>query len=443
MTASIDTILRRLLTYGTATILVLMPLHAFLTVWLSSAIGNYTALRLWKESLLVVLVGAAVLLVYRQPQLFRRALWRKSIRLLGMYGGAYALLTLTLGLVAYGAGRVDAQALGYGYISNLRFVMFFAVCFIAGVYYRRFWLAHWQKLLLYPAIAVLVLGLLQLLVLPPDILRHFGYGPNTIAPFIAVDQKVEFARAQSTLRGPNPLGAYLVIICAAIVALYARTKHYLLKFGILVSLMVLFGTYSRSAWIGAIVALFGLGCMLLDTKARQILLGATGLFIAMGVFGIVLLQDNNTVQNIVFHTDETSQASRSSNEDRAGAITGGLGDIMSEPFGRGVGTAGPASVYNNGSVRISENYFIQVGQEVGIIGLVLFVAICSLAGKVLWDIRDKNTLPGILLMSLIGLTLVNILSHVWADDTLAYIWWGFAGLCTGMYVLAPGKAKRP
>jgi hypothetical protein len=26
------------------------------------------------------------------------------------------------------------------------------------------------------------------------------------------------------------------------------------------------------------------------------------------------------------------------------------------------------------------------------------------------------------------LTVVNLLSHAWADDTLTYVWWGLAGI---------------
>src|SRR4051794_9735336 len=37
-------------------ILVLIPFHAFLTVWLASWLGHYTALRLWKEVLLLILL---------------------------------------------------------------------------------------------------------------------------------------------------------------------------------------------------------------------------------------------------------------------------------------------------------------------------------------------------------------------------------------------------
>jgi hypothetical protein len=36
-----------------------------------------------------------------------------------------------------------------------------------------------------------------------------------------------------------------------------------------------------------------------------------------------------------------------------------------------------------------------------------------------------------LLASLIGISFVNLLSHAWADDTLAYLWWGLAGIAIG------------
>ena len=33
-------------------IILLMPFHAFLTVWIASGVDHYTAVRLWKEALL-------------------------------------------------------------------------------------------------------------------------------------------------------------------------------------------------------------------------------------------------------------------------------------------------------------------------------------------------------------------------------------------------------
>jgi len=48
--------------------------------------------------------------------------------------------------------------------------------------------------------------------------------------------------------------------------------------------------------------------------------------------------------------------------------------------------------------------------------------------------------------ALVGISFVGLLSHVWADDTLAFIWWGLAGVAlAGMGVaidtLTPEQKK--
>jgi O-antigen ligase len=112
---------------------------------------------------------------------------------------------------------------------------------------------------------------------------------------------------------------------------------------------------------------------------------------------------------------------------------------VNEPLGRGVGTAGPASVYNNNNVRISENYFLQVAQETGWAGLILFIAINYLIVCELWR-RRNEVLARILLASLAGITFINLLSHAWTDDTLAYLWWGLTGIALAPIITGGQKA---
>lgn len=162
----------------------------------------------------------------------------------------------------------------------------------------------------------------------------------------------------------------------------------------------------------------------------------------MSAGSLFLLRDNDYVQNAVFHTDEHSTSLTSSNEDRAGALGSGVEDILTQPYGRGLGTAGPASVYNNGNVRIAENYYLQIGQEAGIMGLVVFIIICSFIGYALWLMRGNGIMPIVLLASFGGLAVVNMISHAWADDTLAYIWWGFAGLSIGGQLIVTRKRGK-
>jgi O-antigen ligase len=121
-------------------------------------------------------------------------------------------------------------------------------------------------------------------------------------------------------------------------------------------------------------------------------------------------------------------------------VKNGLSDLRDHRLGTGPGTAGPASYYNTGHrERIAENYFIQIGQEVGIIGMALFLLINIGVGYLLCVRRD-DPLALSLFASLIGLTFVNMLSHAWADDTLAYIWWGLAGIAM---VQLPQKTETP
>ena len=53
-------------------IMALLPFHAFLTIWLSTFVGHYTALRLWKEVLTLIGIGFLDNLGYRQYNMFVR-----------------------------------------------------------------------------------------------------------------------------------------------------------------------------------------------------------------------------------------------------------------------------------------------------------------------------------------------------------------------------------
>jgi O-antigen ligase len=154
--------------------------------------------------------------------------------------------------------------------------------------------------------------------------------------------------------------------------------------------------------------------------------------------GLVALRNNDFVQNTFFHTDETSVASSSSNSDHWSACYGALKQVVREPLGRGPGSAGPASFHNGDQPpRIAENYYLQIGQEYGWLGLGLFVALSILVARELYA-RRREPLALALFAAFIGLTIANLLLHAWADDTLAYMFWGF----TGLALARSGKQKH-
>jgi hypothetical protein len=106
--------------------------------------------------------------------------------------------------------------------------------------------------------------------------------------------------------------------------------------------------------------------------------------------------------------------------------------VFRQPFGDGPGTAGPASVYNgNHGSRIAEDYYVQIAQETGWLGLALFLSVVVLVAMELYAQIGISRLALLLFASLIGVSFVNLLSHAWADDTLAFVWWGLAGIALG------------
>ena len=201
-------------------ILVLLPFHAFLTVWLASAIDHYTLLRLWKELLLIVISAGSLYLLIKDKDLQQRFLSSRLVQLIGVY----FLILFLWSVVAYVLDKVTFKAMGYGLTVNLRYLIFFLAIWIIAT--KSHWLQKvWPKLLLIPAAIVIIIGLLQRLVLPYDVLKHFGYNAQTIFPYQTINYDVNYVRIMSTLRGANPLGAYLVLVLSTLAVLFLRFKQ--------------------------------------------------------------------------------------------------------------------------------------------------------------------------------------------------------------------------
>ena len=418
-------------------IIVLVPFHAFLSVWLSSLIGHYTAIRLWKEFLLIIAGVGAVFLLITDKKIRQSTLSRRLVLLIL----AYILLNVLWGLIGYYGHDLSAKAFGYGLIVNTRFLIFFLIAWAVAMRTDRL-RKNWQKLVIWPAVIVIVFGVLQFTVLPNDFLRHFGYGTATIEPFETVNSNSNYIRISSTLRGPNPLGAYLIIPITFLALLIMRGKrtwqYVTLLLGAVAALAF---TFSRSAWIGVVLSLSTLGLMNLEDRkiAKSHLLFVSLLVFLLAGIGYGL-RDNSHFQNVVFHTEDKSVVKVSSNQSHWKSTKDGVIDVANHPLGFGPGSAGPASVYNTTPPRIAENYYVQIGQELGWIGLILFVVINFAVLYLLWLKRADPLALG-LFASFIGISAVNMLMHSWADDTLAYIWWGLAGVAMAPVALKVHKKR--
>lgn len=417
----------------------LLPFHALISTWGGTTIGPYEVWKTWKELLLLLLFIPAAALIFSQRDLRSYLISSWIIRLAVLYTLLHIIIALAIGQ--------DQDATLYGLAINLRLIGFFFISIVA------FWNTKIKSkfiasAILVPCIAVLVFGLLQMFVLPTNFLQWFGYEKGvTITPSLNIDEQPDQIRIMSTLRGPNPLGAYLILPGMLLLALAARNiewvknklklisvKHLLVFAATLFALaVVLYGTHGRASWIGFVVAAGTCAFLLLPKKIRpHIFIVGTAVVVLTSVL-VYQYRSSSFVQNVIFHDNPETGAVVTSNDAHLEAAEQGLRDIVKEPLrGCGPGCAGPASFYNENGIRLAENYYLQIGQEVGVFGILMFITLCILVGVKLFKIKEEP-LALALLASLIGIAAANLLLHVWADDTLAYVWWGAAGAVIATY----------
>lgn len=410
-------------------ILFLLPLHAFLSTWLGTTIGPLLVWKSWKEIVLVGLLPLIAVYLVRCPGI-ARLLWS---HLINKVVAVYFLLHLGCAVFS----QASIEAVGAGLLIDLRFLGIFllAQLIVASnhpwIVRLKAWLPVW---LLGVMLGLGGLALLQVTALPSDFLSHFGYSQDTtIAPITVIDDTNGALRAQATMRGPNALGQFLLIPLAFAVLFIRRKQALLLSASALVLGVIALGlTGSRSAWLGCLAMMAALVC--LYAPMSRLLFWAKRTAIPVALVAGTLLVASITIAPLrlaIFHSSPGDPSLfEGSTEQHWQAIVNGLNYVVVHPLGTGPGSAGPASFYNhNAPPLISENYFIQVAQEVGIIGLLLFLTICCLVARQLF--RTNTTESKLLLASFIGLSLVNLLLHGWADDPTAMVWWGLAGLMIG------------
>lgn len=430
-----------------AVVIVLLPFHAFMSVWAASIFGHYTLLRLWKE-FLILIAGFIVIGLFFADKQIRTTIFKNKLTWLI---GAYVVLDFLIGYVAYGNHQVSAKALAYGLLDDLRFLAFFIICWAAALN-TQYLNKRWQKIVLWPAAVVVAFGVLQMSVLPAGFLSHFGYGAHTIPPFQTINNNPHYVRILSTLRGSDPLGAYLILPISALAVLILRFKKswlWLKLVFLAATIAVLIGSYSRAAWIGAFIAVLVAIGVHVNKKYvihyRVPLSAAAVVVVLVLASGLVFFGNSKHFENIIFHTQTNSSIAVSSDQQHLSALANGVKTLINQPFGQGPGTSGPASVYNHdGPARISENYFLEVGEETGWLGMLLFIAINLFIGWELWQ-RKRSPFALTMLVSLIGISFANLLLLSWTDDTLSYIWWGLAGLCiavTPKDLLDTAKSKK-
>ena len=400
-------------------------LHAPITVFVSTHWPEVSLyVKAWKE-LFILLAG-----LLTTAGIITSGYWKMIVKDKLLWA-AGAFIGLHIAILPLSDGTW--QSIIAGLMIDLRYVAYFVVVY---VFLKRFpmYRSAFLRIGIIGAIIVVGFTLLQL-ILPHDFLKYLGYGPETIQPYLTVDQNYDFIRYISTLRGPNPLGVYALMIVAAVVAFLAMGNVGTLarnRSKLLFALFALGGpvalwlSYSRGAILGAIVATVVVLLVAYWRKlSPRIWFGVAATLVA-SLLVVYVIRDTTFFQNVVLHNNPTTGAEIDSNQGHIDSVETGIARTFHEPFGAGIGSTGSASLFSDDPVII-ENQFLFIAHESGWLGLVVFVVLMGIVFSRLWRQRaDWRALA--VLASGIGMLVVGIFLPVWVDDTVSIVWWGCAAV---------------
>ncbi|KXY37744.1 hypothetical protein AT269_06005 [Bacillus cereus] len=213
-------------------------------------------------------------------------------------------------------------------------------------------------------------ALFQANILGTKFLFENGYGNNGYldpAYFIAGHT---FQRAMGTLAVPNNYGVFVGI--SIIVAVYFRSffkKKWLYYIFLTIQFISLIETFSRSAWLGLIMCI--VVYMLLEKKKNIFMIIVSIATIGCLLFFIILIKNpDNTIVNYLIKTITLQD---SSSLGHWNSWIEGINFIANNPFGIGLGIAGPkASALTGEFLNVESSYFL-IAYELGIVGLFLFL----------------------------------------------------------------------
>jgi len=451
-----------------------LPLHALLvTVGTKIALGPghapLTELALWKEFILLTVLCLACFEIFKKRSWGRIDLTDTLI-----------LFLLGIALVVSYQLQVPLKQFAFG----LKYDFFPLVAFIV---LRRVQWSEWFRVLLIRVILMIgalvaAFGVLTFFV-PQSFFAMLGYSdlhslylPG--GPLAAFQQIGESGvrRIQSTMSGPNQLGLWLLLPWSVGVLEFLATfdqPHRLIRlifpqngsgrprwfYGVYLLLIgtALLLTFSRSAWIAAaVIALTAVWMQFSVKEAARHLLRVTGLSV-MCLLLVVVLAPNTLIR-------------LSSSRDHLLKPLHAMKVMQENPLGLGLGAAGPASnrvsdacVFLDagadtawaadrpdlcvfaGDVQVqpeepacncpfvTENWYLQIGTELGFIGMILFMLLTLTILRRLYVPNANTDEPNDILspevfLPFLGISVAAIFLHSWEGAAVAYSLWLMAAV---------------
>ena len=236
-------------------------------------------------------------------------------------------------------------------------------------------------------------------------------------------------RIGSTLLSPITLGPFLVLPFALGIERIARqraTSRIYLAVGVVTIALLL--TQTRSAVIGALLI-----CVLAirpapgQSTASRIRFGLLLAAAAVLAFPVV------TSSGLSARTTTAIAGRESSAQDHLTSFRVGVETLAHHPLGQGLGTSpGVAQRFDLTGRVTSENYYLQVGDELGMHTMLAFVAVTVLLLRRLKQAAQHPAPPldtaSAVRAAAVALAIGAFLLHIWQDFSVALTFWAVAGV---------------
>jgi len=433
-----------------------LPFHALLVTVGTKLIAGpghapLTILVLWKEALLALILILAFLEWLKKKE-YRFAFDDTDVLIVGLVIFSVIVTSLT-----HGDWKLYLFGFKYDFIP---LIAFFA---LRRVEWTEAFTRNALRVLLGIGIVVATYGFITLF-LPQTFFNFLGYSDLHSLYFpdtpIAAFQNIEslgMRRMQSVMSGPNQLGLWLLIPFSVVLVRLLRGRaisYWLLAISFIGLAIVL--TFSRSAWIAAaIITIVALKSMQSRKAFRRSLMYLSS--IGIGLIVVVLLIKPDAIIRL--------SSTRGHIERPIEAVS-----LMREhTFGLGLGMAGPASnrvsdacVYlkegddpswaagvsnlcvfvggeqvqpplPSGELRsagqpvdqackcplLPENWYLQIGIELGLIGFAMFITLILFVMRSLKIGKNSKEV----FLAFLGISIAALFLHAWEDSAVAYTVW--------------------
>jgi len=235
-------------------------------------------------------------------------------------------------------------------------------------------------------------------------------------------------RIGSTLLSPITLGPFLVLPFALGVERISRhrsTPRVYLAVGVVATALLL--TQTRSAVIGALVI-----CVIAVRPAPGQSTTSRLRFGLLLAAAAVLAFPVATSSGLSARTTTAIAGKESSAQDHITSFRVGVQTLVHHPLGQGLGTSpGIAQRFDLGGRVTSENYYLQVGDELGMHTMLAFVALTVLLLRRLKQAAHRPAPPfdtaSAVRAAAVALAIGAFLLHIWQDFSVALTFWAIAG----------------